>query len=302
MTIQNDTTKVGGQDVSVQDAAIQLLKLGFSVIPTNPDKTPAIPSWKPYQEKRMSGDEARFAFRNARSLAIVGGKVSGNVECLDFDRPDLYEPFLDTLKEQNRELAAKLVKRGTPSGGYHLIYRCEHPIEGNQKMAVSEDGKDTWIETRGEGGYFLTSPSKGYTVIERSLKDISVLTTEEAELLHTIARSFTDKPDKVETPKEARVDGVRPGDEFNERVDLSEILPKYEWKPAGKTSSGREHWTRPGKDSGTSATLKDGCLYVFSTNTVLPTGSNSAFSVVTYYEHNGDFAEAARALAKEGFV
>ena len=61
----------------------------------------------------------------------------------------------------------------TPSGGRHLLYRCEAPVAGNQKLAeeaveVPEgtdgarlmDGKwvkiETMIETRGEGGYVLT--------------------------------------------------------------------------------------------------------------------------------------------------
>lgn len=120
---KNNTSKNGCQGVNIQDAAIELLNLGFSVIPTNADKTPMLPSWKPYQEKLMTKDTVKLTFRDGCSLALVGGVVSGNLECLDFDKPDFFQLFLETLGQQNPQLAAKLPKRGTPSGGYHLPYR-----------------------------------------------------------------------------------------------------------------------------------------------------------------------------------
>ena len=144
---------------NIQEAAIQLLSLGYSVIPTNADKTPALSSWKRHQKQAMPVETAKKVFYNGCSLAMVGGAVSGNLECLDFDKPELFQPFIDMLKGINQEFAGRLVKVRTPSGGYHLIYRCQQPCAGNQKLTMSDNGKETWIETRGEGGYFLTTPS-----------------------------------------------------------------------------------------------------------------------------------------------
>ncbi|MGQ9823239.1 MAG: hypothetical protein ACUVQK_15405, partial [Thermogutta sp.] len=45
------------------------------------------------------------------------------------------------------------------------------------------------------------------------------------------------------------------------------VLRRHGWtlaKPAG--SDGNEHWRRPGKTAGSSATLKDGVFYVFSSS------------------------------------
>ena len=56
----------------------------------------------------MSIETAKQEFRNVKSLAIVGGAVSENLECLDFDKPDLFQPFLDTLEGISQELAASL--------------------------------------------------------------------------------------------------------------------------------------------------------------------------------------------------
>ena len=176
----------------LQQAALSLLDAGFSVLPclNHPKKVPARSSWTELQKTPMTPAEVKKEFVNGQSIALIAGKVSGNLECLDFDKPDVYPPFMETLADMNPTLAKKLVKRQTPSGGFHLIYRSHYPVAGNKKLAMAENG-NTWIETRGEGGYFLTTPSPGYKVIENSLSDTPVLSVEEVELLHSIARSFT---------------------------------------------------------------------------------------------------------------
>ena len=73
---------------------------------------------------------------------------------------------------------------------------------------------------------------------------------------------------------------------------------KKGWKQGETSQDGNEHWTRPGKDSGTSATLKDGVFYVFSQN-AQPFESNrgySKFSVFALLEYNGDFSAASMSL------
>jgi len=296
----------------IREAALSLLHNGFSVLPCNHHdkfhvgdnpKKPTVFSWAPYQKKTMNLTEAKMHFVDGVSIGVICGKVSGNLECLDFDQPDLYKPFMETLTSINQELAARLVKRQTPSGGYHLIYRSEAPISGSQKLAVTEDGKGTLIETRGNGSYFLTAPSPGYKVIERSLLDVPTLSANEVDLLHTIAKSFTEKVEPIRTPRDQQVsfDGTRPGDDFNQRCDFRQLLESNGWTTTERTGPGGEHWTRPGKTHGTSATLKDGCLYVFSSNAVLPPGPNDSFSVYTHLNHGGDYTAAARDLGKQGY-
>jgi len=299
------------QQTPVQQAAISLLGLGFSVLPTNgydhpeePKKT-TLQTWKPYQKKRIEADKVHGLFRNGCSLGIVCGKVSGNLECLDFDNPDLFKPFMDILEGVNQELAAKLIQRGTPSGGYHIVYRCVNPVEGNLKLAMSANKKETFIETRGEGGYFLTAPSPGYKLQKHSLKDIPTIAVEERGLLLNIARSFSEQqkpdPQKNDTPTATE---LRPGDDFNERnrEEIPAMLESNGWT-SGCVGPGGQHWIRPGKNKGTSATLKNGCFYVFSTNAYPfePMECYSAFGVYACLVHGGDFSEAARDLAAKGY-
>lgn len=165
---------------------------GISIIPIQPDSKKAAIKWEPFQKRRMSTGEARQHFTNGRQVALVGGAVSGNLECLDFDQPDLFQPFLDTVESVNPALRGKLtVWQHTPSGGYHILLRCSGQVGGNQKLAMSarykdDQGKprqDVLIETRGEGGYFLVAPSKGYS-LHGSVKSLPVLAPEERDLLN----------------------------------------------------------------------------------------------------------------------
>ena len=93
----------------------------------------------------------------------------------------------------------------------------------------------------------------------------------------------------------------RPGDDFNSRGDVRAVLEQHGWTlvRAGEN----EYWRRPGKESGTSATLKDGVFYVFSSNAAPfePNQAYSPFSVYTLLACGGDYEQAARSLRDLGY-
>ena len=93
----------------------------------------------------------------------------------------------------------------------------------------------------------------------------------------------------------------RPGDEFNDRGDIRQLLVRHGWKCV--SGGENEHWRRPGKEQGWSATLKDRVFYVFSSNAAPfePNHPYAPFAVYALLEHQGDFALAASALRDEGF-
>jgi len=255
----------------------------------------------------MTESEAQKHFANAPRIAIVGGAVSGNLECLDFDDPDTYEPFLELLELRCPGLHARLLKRRTPSGGYHVVYRCTEPVAGNLKLAmkpiIKDDGKpgeDVRIETRGEGGYFLVPPSPGYEIISGSLKDCPALSGEEVREIHNVAKMF-DERKTSSTPTNTRgASGGLPGSLFNEAHTAEDILQAQEWREDKPTTAGMG-WTRPGKESGTSGVLlkSTGNFYCWSSNAYpLEAGrSYDAFGLFVMFNHGGDFSAAARELA-----
>lgn len=314
------------------------LGAGLSVVPAvrnGSEKRVALDSWKAFQQRRSTEAECDGWFaRPGQSIAIVCGVVSGHCEAIDFDaKGEAWNAWRDHIREEQPDLYDRLVIESTPSGGKHVFYRCDSPVDRQLDLAqrrIDVDGPEeverfgkrlkpkkdangqwyvvvTLIETRGEGHLCLCAPSEGYVLEQGSLTDLPVISAEERESLLTAARLQGDLPKTViDGPQERKTngtssDGNRPGDDFNRRGDVREILQQHGWR---QTRAGEnEHWCRPGKERGTSATLRDGVFYVFSSNAHPFEAENGyrRFAVYTFLEHNGDFRAAAKALAAQGY-
>jgi hypothetical protein len=290
------------QQPSLADLARDYVAAGLCALPAiGRYKRPAV-AWKVYQRRLPNADELCDLFaKSSDAICIVTGKVSGNLELLDFDQGgELFDRWWSAIPPNLRE---RLVIESSQSGGRHVIFRCDQPVDGNLKLAKGlRQGKlVTLIETRGEGGLFLCHPTAGYELLQGRLTDIAILTREEREALLMAAWKL-DEPE-IERQHFVPVDENRPGDEFNERGDIVELLQRHGWNPGETHEDGNQHWTRAGKDSGTSATLKDRVFYVFSSNAEpLQAGkAYSPFSLYSAIEHNGDFEAAARSLGQLGF-
>jgi hypothetical protein len=336
--------------MQLAEAAIAYRRAGLSVLPARiREKRPALSTWKAFQTRLPSEAEATKWFSAAEGLCLIAGAVSGNLEMLDFDLAgEAFSAWYERVCVAAPQLLAKLVIEQSPSGGWHVIYRCESPVCGNQKLAQRKqlvDGPEeatiagksykprqdadgqwhvllTMIETRGEGGLFLCAPTPGYELFQGDIALLPVLADEERELLlqsawslnaHFSAGSQSEQspPASLETRKSpaeqaggctppADIDS-RPGDDFNQRGDVRSVLRKHGWTLA--KGGDNEYWRRPGKASGSSATLKDGVFYVFSSSAApFEEGRGYApFSVYTLLEHHGDFSVAAAALRLDGF-
>jgi len=275
------------------DFALRYAAAGLSVVPISCDGTKQPPKGQPWKhlQKQIAGEqEIRRMFAGNRGVAIIGGKVSGNLETLDIDAPELVEPFEAAV----RELAPGLIDRfpavATPRnnwGGRHYRYRIEGQVAGNTKLAQSElrpqfneDGTplidtrtgeqrlapDTLIETRGEGGYALVpgSPPECHElglpyrqVSGPCLTAIPTIAAEEHRILWHVARSFNRYVDERDVTKgnSGRTENgeLSPGDDFNSRASWEEILTAASWSK-GETSGDLTFWRRPGKTKGVSAT------------------------------------------------
>ena len=304
--------------------AMAYLAAGLSCLPAaKARKHPAIGSWKNWQTRLPTEVEVRAWFSNAHdAICVVSGAVSGNLECMDFDNGG--ELFAAWMEKVDTGLLAKLVIEQTPSGGYHVCYRCESPVEGNLKLARgNRDGKlKTLIETRGEGGLFLCAPTEGYALQQGDFASVPTITPAARQALLEAARSLDELPAANCPPAPAGADtgqrgadfaptggkdafDLAPGDDFNARGDIHPLLEAAGWQFCGVKSDGNEQWTRPGKDprNGVSATYKDGSFYVFSSNAAPfePNVKYSPFAVYATLNHNGDYTAAASALLTQGY-
>lgn len=324
-------------DETMLSAAKAYHAAGLCVLPAvreGDKKRPTLPEWTGYQSQLSSSAEMDRWFggnRPAQSMCVVAGRVSGDLEMVDFDLGgDAFEPWRAIVEAEAPGLLDRLVVESTPSGGRHVVYRCPDSLGSSVKLAARRfpaDGPDetvilgrsykprydsssgsyfvlvTLIETRGEGGLFLCAPSPGYEITQGDLAAVPVITADERETLLTAARSLDEAPPPpvVGTSSSSWTGGIRPGDDFNTRGDPRPILEAAGWRCV--RTGENEHWCRPGKAAGTSATLKNGVFYVFTSNAppFEPGTGYAPFAVYTLLEHAGDFSAAALALVQQGY-
>lgn len=290
--------------------AKQYLNAGLSVLPAKrADKRPAVGSWKAYQYHLPTLTEVDAWFSNPQDgLCIIAGAVSGHLEMIDFDNGgELFDAWHQQIPA---ELFNRLVIEQSPSGGWHVVYRCQNPVDGSMKLAERKtDGKvKTLIETRGEGGLFLCAPTDGYELMQGEFSAVPVLSDTQRQVLLDAAyalNEYVPAPAPLPTPSDpGDWSSMRPGDDYNVRGDVEALLQKHGWHYVGADDTNQK-WRRPGKSAGISATLHrtDRVFYPFSTNCAPfqhRTGY-SPFQVYATLEHNADYSKAAADLARQGY-
>ncbi|OHB58815.1 MAG: hypothetical protein A2Y12_00235 [Planctomycetes bacterium GWF2_42_9] len=317
---------------NLREISFSYLKAGLSILPANVQlKFAALSKWKEFQKRLPYDSELESWFRtNNSGLCIVTGKVSGNLEMIDFDLcGEQFEKWYELIKQTMPDILPLLLIEKSQSGGRHVVYRCETEISGNLKLAqrkqVTSNGDEitvcgkkykprkdkdgnwfvilTSIETRGEGGLFLCAPTPGYELIQGDFTNLPVLIADDREILLEAAWALNEFiPEPVREPVvSASHNSLRPGDDYNARGDFKTVLISHGWTLA--QGGENERWRRPGKEIGWSASLKDRVFYCFSKNAYPFEGDRaySPFSVYTLLEHNGDYSEAAQTLAAEGY-
>ena len=311
---------------AILNAVKEALEAGLCVMPPKQDgsKRPYTGTWEKYQDAPPTIEELRAWYKGGilTGIGYICGKVSGNMEVMDFDEKAIYQTYKESAEKAGMSDLLEKIEAGCLEGsprGFHLPYRCDL-IEGNIKLAkrpkLPEEKKDendkikTLIETRGQGGYIIGAPTFGsvnpdgnYRSLRGSVKTIAKITTEERALLHDLARTF-DQPDHFEKDaarfnEQATKVGERPGDDFNLRATWSEVLEPHGWQIVFERE-GISHWRRPGKKVGISATTNyanSDLFFCFSTSTPFePERGYSKFSAYTVLNHGGDFSAAARQL------
>ncbi|MCL7987758.1 bifunctional DNA primase/polymerase [Sphingobacterium sp. lm-10] len=313
---------------------LPLVKDGVSLIAVRekeekgrPAKTP-YGFWTEYQKRRADESELWHILEShdTNAIAAVCGVISGNLECIDIDSK--YYPGIDAqlLADINKfypHLYTRLRIHRTPSGGYHIVYRIsDRAPEGNQKLAgrpttqaEQQAQRDrgakrpsktvNFLETRGEGGYFLYPPSMGYAVVQDM--PIPIVTWEERCSLINLCRTYDEVVRIAPMPKPTQSQEsyytTNPFEDYNYRCDPLELMQSQGWSFLRENQ--RFIWfTRPDKTDGVSASWnkEKRVFYVFTTSTDLEAtrGYNPA-TLLAEFTFDGDKKKAFRWLIDQGF-
>lgn len=309
--------------IDLLDTAFQYCRWGLSVIATDVLKQSVV-KWKEFQNHPANAEQLTRMFNHpaAHGLAIVTGRVSGNLEVIDIDSKydldtRLLEKLFADIENSDRGLIKKLVIAQSRSGGFHLYYRCEE-IEPNQPLARRSTTEEerlihpkekikVLIETRGTGGYVLAPPSPGYRLLQYDYSKIPVISGVERNIILNSARSFNQYEEKrIERriPKTRPAGELSPLDDYNLRGDVIGLLQKHGWIVVDQTSK-RTYFRRPGEtDKRRSGSFNHELNYfsVFSTSTeFVPRAGYLPYAVYALLECNGNYGEAVKRLAREGY-
>ncbi len=331
--------KPGQQDmIQCLDYALLALKSGLCVMPAIEDgtKQPFGNSvtdrrWTHFQKELPTEAKIREWYVKAglTNIGYVCGKVSGNLEALDFDERAIYDVWRQHVVASGLADLLERMEMGymeySPNG-VHLLYRCSdiggstklatRPKRDEEKKSVGDKTK-TLIETKGEGGYIICAPSHGgvnpsgdYTLVSGSIAKIPTISPAERQELFRIATSLhIDPPELCEAErkhhkKDTQRQGGYPGDEFNAKAEWRDILEPHGWKFLFERS-GVIFLRRPGKDAGISATInyqENDLLHMFTSSTEFePQKSYSKFAAYTILNHKSDYKAATKQLASEGY-
>lgn len=294
----------------LKQEAARLSESGLNVLPATKSLKRPNGSWREYRGKRRAVDET---FDRCDALAVVCGAISGNVEIIDFDAQAVdFDDWCQRVAELDADAAQALfscVLETTQSGGKHIAYRCESPVDGNLKLTTRNvDGAaKTTIETRGEGGIVIVAPTAGYTVVRGDWAALPVVSAATRQTFLDAARSLSDAPkEPPKTPTVAPRAIADNGDSIADWMRTQGIIPRLltanGWRYV-ETRGDNEHWRRPGKNDGVSGTLnlEKLCFYVFSSNAapLEPNRAYSALQLAAAFEFGGDEKAAARHYADE---
>lgn len=286
-------------------------------------KSPYGGSWKQYQQTPLSKQqlfELMDVRYNTTAVGIIGGVVSGNLEIIDIDvkfKAGIDAILFTDLKTLYPELLNKVRIHKTPSGGYHILYRCAEPVQGNQKLAGRQKTAEelaiqprpttvNFLETRGEGGYVVAPPALGYTVV----KDvpIPVLTLAERNSIIALCRSYNEiikvepadyKPSKAD---ESYYD-LNPFEDFNMRCDPSALMQELGWR-VWKHNNHFIWYTRPGKSKGVSMSFNQQKRFFFCFTASTELEENKGYSpanLLATVIHGGDKKRLYADLVARGY-
>lgn len=167
------------------EAAFRYIERGWSIIPIKPkSKLPMVASWKDYQTKRATREDALewWGKHPQAGIALVCGQISG-VIVVDIDKKDNVKPH--GLVLSGPTLAAR-----SGGGGDHYFYKWRKGLVG-AKVGFREA-----VDIRSDGSYIIISPS-----IHPSGKSYEWVTDED--------ESLKEAPQWLELAKGSEGEGIK---------------------------------------------------------------------------------------------
>ena len=288
------------------DIANDYYESGLNVLPASKKQKRPLCKWREFTSTRPDFSSVFSESTTFDALAVVCGQTSGGLEVIDFDQKGaLFQAFKDKVGDA----LDGCVIESTQSGGFHVAYRTTS-CGRNVKLANTSAG--CAIETRGEGGICIISPTNGYTLKEGSWTNLPTLSKERRDYLINACISLDETKREETAPIISRTQSRIParGDDRESTADY--LRRSDDWRAsllrAGwsyiRADEKFEYWSRPGQSVagkvGGCYSLEEGYFHVFSSNAA-PLEVDKTYSplqLIAALEYNGDLSAASRAYSR----
>lgn len=282
-------------------AALDLAANGWHVIPLA-GKVPAMRG-RGVLDASNDPDQIRAWWERAPH-ANIGARVPTNVVVIDVDPRNGGADSLAQLTDRHGQLPVTLTCiSGRRDGGTHRYYRAP---EGKLTARLLGPG----IDVKTAAGYCVAPPSiHPDTGWPYQWERDSAPIVAPPEWLVDLIRPPAPAPRRPVTPR-VRLDGrASVADTFTAATSWADVLQPHGWrcKDTNPDADGAR-WLHPAATSDCSATVRHGCLFVYSCSTPLPVTEAgdphglTRFRAWAVLNHHGDLSAGARALTQTGAV
>jgi hypothetical protein len=255
-------------EASVMDAtdigthAVEYALRHWPVFPLR-GKVPAIKGGRGVLDATTDIDQVVAWWSGRYRGANIGARVPENMFVLDVDGPDRHPhpgrglQALAELEERHGPLPTTLTQI-TGSGGLHLFFR-------RPTGRLSKAGLPAGLEYKDNGGYVVLAPSVHPDSGERYVHCDHPVAAPPAWLIDLIeARPPAPAPPRP--PKRFRGGSI--ADSYSAATSWADILGPRGWRCLDvDPDADGARWLHPTATSACSATVRNGCLFVYSTNT-----------------------------------
>lgn len=235
----------------------------------------------------------RYADRN------IGLRVPEAIVVIDVDPRNGGLEALAEIETRQGPLPETLTTwSGRGDGGRHLYFR--RP-PGQLTATRLGDG----IDVKTSSGYVVAAPSIHPDTGNRYIRVDAPVAAPPAWLIHLLAKPPVHRP--VARPLRrwrSLYDGCSTADAYGNNSSWAEILEPHGWRCLDNDpDADAARWLHPAATSACSATVRNSCLFVYSTNTpfeITEPGNAKGYTKFRAYailNHDGDLSAAAKVLS-----
>ena len=303
--------RVRGAHVMTQtllEAALEYAHDGWEVFPLNADKTPRTTNG---MKDATSDTEQVERWWTSAPDSLIGCRIPEGVMVLDIDPRHDGHLTWSSLTTLHGDIDTRRHYSGRSDGGFHIwLTRPEGKLSAK---GLADHASDLGVTFEAGGGIDILHHGHRYTILPPSPHAATGApywwgdgSPDVAECPDWLAALVVTPERPLAAPVTRRdYQGASVADWWTETTTWPQILGRHGWEVvAGDGDSDGSRWRHPSATNAFSATISNGCLFVYTDRTPFDMTADgdphgyTRFRAMAVLEHGGDLKAAARAASE----